>query len=132
MAAESLNEKVTSAAAGAKQSIDEAGKAAANELDKLWGQTVRNRTPDEVVAWVIMGLLVGGVLAQFMKVKRGVAFFLGLVGAILGGIVVHVTKVNLGLGPVLIRFEDLLFSLVGSVLLVVAIRLVTKPKQPKT
>lgn len=134
--AETFNQKVSSATEQAAQSIDETGKAAANKLEQLWeridAKRLKNRTVDEIVAWVIMGLLVGGVLAQFMRVNRVGALALGLGGSLIGGMVVHVAQIDLGLGPVLIRYEDLLFSLAGSLLVILAIRLLMKRKTQKT
>lgn len=135
-AAETVSEKVSAASTQTVQAIDETGKAALSKFEQLWHQIdtqrLKNRTFDEIVAWLIMGLLVGGVLAQFMKMNRMGALALGLIGAFLGGIVVHLAQIDLGLGPVLIRYEDLLFSLLGSVLVVFVIRVLTKRKQPKT
>jgi uncharacterized membrane protein YeaQ/YmgE (transglycosylase-associated protein family) len=67
-----------------------------------------------------------------MRVNRVGALALGLGGSLIGGMVVHVAKIDLGLGPVLIRYEDLLFSMAGSLLVVFAIRLLMKRKTPKT
>jgi len=80
---------------------------------------------------VIMGLLVGGMLNLLTKLKTASTVFFGLTGAFLGGIVAHVTQLNLGLGPVLIRYEDLLFSFAGGLLLVFVARSLMKRKQPK-
>ena len=43
----------------------------------------------------------------------------------------HVTQLNLGLGPVLIRYEDLLLSLVGALFLVFLTRAFMKRKESK-
>lgn len=47
---------------------------------------------------------------------------LGLTGAFVGGMAVHVGRIDFGMGPVLIRYEELLFSLVGAVLLIIGAR----------
>jgi hypothetical protein len=61
--AQSVGEKVSAAASETKEKIQDAGKTAANKLEQLWQrideQRLKNRTPDEIVAWLIMGLLVG-------------------------------------------------------------------------
>ena len=41
----------------------------------------------------------------------------GLVGAFVGGILANVLQLDFGLGPVLIRYEDLICSLVGGFVL---------------
>ena len=131
-----LNRNVSSAAEQASRTIDDTSKAALSKFEQMWQRVderrLKNRTPDEIVAWALMGLLVGGVLAQFMRVNRVGALALGLAGSLLGGMVAHLAQIDLGLGPVLIRYEDLLFSLIGSLLVVFAIRLLLKRKVPKT
>jgi len=45
--------------------------------------------------------------------------------------VAHVTQLDLGLGPVLIRYEDLLFSLAGGVLVLLGVRrFMARKKKP--
>jgi uncharacterized membrane protein YeaQ/YmgE (transglycosylase-associated protein family) len=133
--AQSVEEKASATASAAKETIQEAGKTTASKLDELWRKIdearLKNRTPDEIVAWLIMGLLVGGVLARTTDLRSWRPFVFGLVGAFLGGIVAHVTELDLGLGPVLIRYEDLLFSLVGGVLvLLIARRFMSRKQKP--
>jgi uncharacterized membrane protein YeaQ/YmgE (transglycosylase-associated protein family) len=89
---------------------------------------LKNRTPDELVAWALMGILVGGVLHRFSKLSQGAAIVVGLVGAFIGGIVANVLQLNWGLGPVLIRYEELLCSLIGGVVLFLALRWFTARK----
>ncbi len=105
----------------ATQRIQETGQAAVGKVQSLWQRIderrLKNRTADQIVAWVIMGLLVGGLLFRFGKRGQTVSAFLGLVGAFIGGILANVTQLDLGLGPVLITYEDLLFTLVGGVLI---------------
>jgi uncharacterized membrane protein YeaQ/YmgE (transglycosylase-associated protein family) len=126
---------LASATDDAKQTIENAGKSAMNEIEQLWRkideQRLSHRTRDELVAWVIMGLLAGGLLSLVTKLRRPATLFFGLAGAFFGGLVVHVAQLNLGLGPVLIRYEDLLLSFVGALLLVFLTRLFMKRKESK-
>ena len=83
-----------------------------------------------------MGALVGGVAGSLTRLKPTGAghlgrLFLGLAGAFLGGIVVHVGNFNFGWGPVLIRYEELFFSLVGAILLVALGRIVRSRMKKK-
>jgi len=134
--AESVGEKVDATAESAKQAVADAGKSASKSIESLWERVdaarLKNRTRDEIVAWVIMGLLVGGLLNRATGAKALTAFSLGLVGALIGGIVAHVTAMDFGLGPVLIRYEDLLLSFVGGAVLLVLGRLLLgrKKKSP--
>ncbi len=131
--AESVSEKVDKTAETAKQAVTDAGKTASNKIEDLWARVgearLKNRTPDEIVAWVIMGLLVGGLMNRITGLRPVVSFSLGLLGAFIGGIVAHVTRLNFDWGPVLIRYEDLLMSLVGGAVLMVLGKLILSRKQ---
>ncbi len=116
-----IAEKVDARVNEAKQELRQSGEEARSKMEVLWQRIderrLKNRTPDELVAWVLMGLLVGGMLYRFGRGGQLFSVVLGLVGAFLGGIVAHATQLNLGLGPVLITYEDLLCSLAGGVLI---------------
>jgi len=133
---QTIEEKAGAAASEAKETIQDAGKAATGKLEELWRKIdearLKNRTPDQIVAWLIMGLLVGGTLARTTDLRSWRPFVFGLIGAFLGGIVAHVTELDLGLGPVLVRYEDLLFSLVGGVLVLLLARRFMSRKQKPT
>lgn len=113
----STAQQVGKAATDATQAIQDTGQAAMNNIEVLWQRIdekrLKNRTPDELVAWALMGLLVGGLIYRITKLGQGATIFLGLAGAFLGGIVANIFQFNFGLGPVLIRYEDLICSLVG-------------------
>ena len=117
----STAQQVGTAATEATQAIQDTGQAALNNIEVLWQRIdekrLKNRTPDELVAWALMGLLVGGLIFRLTKMGQGTTILLGLAGAFLGGIVANVAQLNLGLGPVLIRYEELICSLVGGFVL---------------
>lgn len=125
--------KVGTAADEAGKALQDAGRATKNKLEEWWSRIdesrLKNRTRDEIVAWLLMGLLVGGVIARTTGLRLVTAYGLGLVGAFLGGMAVHVSQFDLGLGPVLIRYEDLLFSLVGSLIVVLGARWFVRRKK---
>jgi uncharacterized membrane protein YeaQ/YmgE (transglycosylase-associated protein family) len=104
-----------------------------NQIEILWKRIderrLKNRTPDELVAWVLMGLLVGGLLYRVTRLGQVLTILLGLAGAFLGGIVANVFQLDFGMGPVLIRYEDLICSLVGGFVVVYGLgRLKPGPK----
>ncbi len=111
---------------GARQFIQETGQAAVDRIQTLWQRIdekrIKNRTPDQIVAMVVMGMLAGGLLYRFGKRGQVSSVMLGLVGAFIGGMIANVSKLNLGLGPVLITYEDLLFTLFGAVLIICGAR----------
>jgi uncharacterized membrane protein YeaQ/YmgE (transglycosylase-associated protein family) len=117
-------QQVGAAATQATQAIQDTGQAALNNVELLWQRIdekrLKNRTPDELVAWALMGLLVGGLIFRLTKMGQGSTVLLGLAGAFLGGIVANVFQLNLGLGPVLIRYEDLICSFIGGFVLLYA------------
>jgi uncharacterized membrane protein YeaQ/YmgE (transglycosylase-associated protein family) len=111
--------------------VKEAGNSAADKIKDLWGRIdsgrLQNRTRDEIVAWVIMGVLVGALAGTMTSLKptgigRAARLLWGLAGAFIGGMIVHVAKLDFGWGPVLIRYEELLFAFLGAVLLLVLTR----------
>jgi uncharacterized membrane protein YeaQ/YmgE (transglycosylase-associated protein family) len=106
-----------------------------NNAELIWKRIdekrIKNRTPDEIVAWALMGLLVGGLLSRFTKLSSGATVVVGLVGAFLGGIVSNVLQLDWGLGPVLIRYEELLCSVIGGLVLCFAWRWYRTKAAPK-
>lgn len=82
-----------------------------------------NRTRDENVAFILMGVLVASVAGMFSKVGcTGLGIVgrlgLGLGGAFIGGMVVRIASINYEWGTVTIGYEELLFSLIGAVSIV--------------
>lgn len=131
--AQETKDAVQGAVKDAKGAVEGVGRDVGNSFENLWRRVdegrLKNRTRDEVVAWVIVGLLVGAVAGMMTRLKpTGLGLvgrlLLGLGGACLGGLVGHLTKIDFGMGPVLIRYEELLFSLVGAILLIVVVRMI--------
>ncbi len=110
-------ERVGATATEVTRTIQDTGQSALNQIETLWKRIderrLKNRTPDELVAWGLMGLLVGGLLFRVTKLGQVPTILLGLIGAFLGGIVANVFQLDFGMGPVLVRYEDLICSLVG-------------------
>ena len=110
----------------ARTVIQETGQAAVEKVQTLWQRIdekrLKNRTPDEIVAMVVVGMLTGGLLYRFGKRGQVMSIIFGLIGAFIGGILANVTKLDLGLGPILITYEELLFALLGAVLMICGAR----------
>ena len=124
---DSLSQKTSQTIEETKKAVQDAGQAT---MDDVWRRLdearLKNRSPDEIIAWALMGILVGAVAGVLTSLKSpGKVGYLvsGLVGAFIGGILVNLTKVNFGWGPVLIRYEELLFSLAGAILIVALLKL---------
>ena len=126
-----LLKKTKEAAQETAAAAEQAGRSAVDQAEQFWRRIdaarLRNRTPDEVVAWVLMGMLVGalaGMMSSFKPTGLGKAgrLLLGLAGAFVGGMVVRVTQLDFVWGPVLIRYEELAASLLGAIVLIVLAR----------
>ena len=84
-------------------------------------------SPDEVIAWLVVGALAGSLAGMLVKRrKEGFGHLLnlgiGLVGALIGGLLFKVCDVKLGvLGQVTITFEEVVAGLVGSLIFLAAI-----------
>lgn len=98
-----------------------------------------NRSRDENVAFIFMGVLIGSVAGMFSKVKSsGIGqvgrLLLGLGGAFIGGMVVRVAQIDFGWGTISIGYEKFLFSLLGAIAIVGISRFVSYQmhKKPKS
>jgi uncharacterized membrane protein YeaQ/YmgE (transglycosylase-associated protein family) len=78
-------------------------------------------TVGDIVVWLIVGALAGS-LAGFVVTRKREGFGryvnlgVGLVGALIGGLIFHVFKIDLGLDDLTITFEDLISALLGSMI----------------
>lgn len=128
-----LTKQAQTTAQQAGEAVQDAGRAVAADAEGLWQRIdaarLKNRTPDEIVAWMIMGVLVGAVAGMATSLKPSGwgklgRLLLGLSGAFLGGMVVRTTNLDFGWGFVLIRYEELLVSFLGAILLIVLARFI--------
>jgi uncharacterized membrane protein YeaQ/YmgE (transglycosylase-associated protein family) len=100
-----------------------------------------NISVDQVAAWLIVGALAGslaGILVTGKKEGFGRVLNLtvGLAGALIGGLLFKLLKVNLGiLGGVTISLEEVIEGFLGALVLLGVIWIVKKrmaaKKQPK-
>jgi uncharacterized membrane protein YeaQ/YmgE (transglycosylase-associated protein family) len=90
-----------------------------------------NLTVGQVIVWFVVGALAGtlaGRLVTFKKegLGRWTNIGVGMVGALIGGLIFKVFHINLGLGELKITFQDLVAAFLGSLLFVVIWWLVAK------
>lgn len=123
----SLAQDTTSTTQKSKEAVSQSTKAVSDGVTtlqtKISDNSPLNRTRDENVAFVLMGVLVASVAGMFSKVGCtgwGVAgrLGLGLGGAFIGGMVVRVAEIDFEWGAITIGYEELLFSLLGAVAIV--------------
>jgi uncharacterized membrane protein YeaQ/YmgE (transglycosylase-associated protein family) len=128
----------------AQEVAKEKASAAAEQAKDMWQQIeaarLVHRTPDEIVAWAIIGVLVASVAGMLTSLPasgfgRFGRLLLGLAGSFIGGVVVRIRHIDFGWGPVLIHYEELLFSFLGAVVIVLLPKLIKwrlrKKVQPK-
>jgi uncharacterized membrane protein YeaQ/YmgE (transglycosylase-associated protein family) len=90
-----------------------------------------NLTVGQLIVWLAVGGLAGNLAGRLVTFKReGLGRWtnlgVGMVGALIGGLIFKVFHINLGLGDLKITFEDLLAAFLGSLLFVVIWWLVAK------
>ena len=78
-------------------------------------------TVGKIVVWMIVGALAGtlaGRLATFSKTGYGILtnMGLGMIGALVGGAIFRLFKIDFGLGELKVTFEDLISAFAGSLL----------------
>lgn len=94
-------------------------------------------TIGELIVWLVVGALAGSVTGVLVKRQRegfgrlgnlGV----GLSGALIGGLLFNLFRIDLGLAEVSISLEDLIAALVGSLLFLGAVRLIRRTKERRS
>lgn len=96
-----------------------------------------NITIDQVVTWIIVGALAGSLAGFFVtRKKEGFGRILnlgvGLAGALIGGVVFKLLRINLGiLGEIRVSLEDVIEGFLGSLLLLGAIWFVKRQRAKK-
>ena len=89
-----------------------------------------NITPDEIVAWLIVGALAGSLAGMLVKRRKAGFGYLsnlviGLIGALIGGALFKLLHINLGLlGAVTITSEQIVAGFLGSLLFLAILWLV--------
>ena len=87
----------------------------------------------EVIIWVIVGALSGSLAGSVVTLsKRGFGWkknlYVGLVGALIGGLICNLFKIDFGLGDLKVTFEDLISAFLGALLFVCALNWFNKRK----
>lgn len=139
-AGQPVAERAQQTVAQARADLEHAGQAAKDKVEELWRRVderrLKNRTRDEFVAWFIIGLLAGNMVGLFSLRRttlwqRFEIMAVGLAGAFMGGLAAHLLQLDFGLGPVLIRYEDLLLSMIGGLVLIGGVRWLNSYRRKK-
>jgi len=90
-----------------------------------------NISLDQIIVWLLIGAIAGTLAGAMVKrSKKGFGVFsnlgIGLVGALIGGALFRLFRLDLGLGIISISLEDIVAAFAGSVLFLIALRLLRK------
>jgi uncharacterized membrane protein YeaQ/YmgE (transglycosylase-associated protein family) len=85
----------------------------------------------QIIVWLLIGAIAGTLAGAMVKrSKKGFGVFsnlgIGLVGALIGGILFRLFRLDLGLGSISISLEDIIAAFVGSILFLIVLRLFRK------
>lgn len=90
----------------------------------------------QVIVWIIVGGFAGTLAGRVVTLKkeglgRWMNFLVGIVGALLGGTLFKLFRINFGLGDLKVTFEDLIAAFVGSLLVIFVWRIIAKIRANK-
>jgi uncharacterized membrane protein YeaQ/YmgE (transglycosylase-associated protein family) len=96
-----------------------------------------NFTLGQFIVWLIVGSLAGTWAGRLVTLKkeglgRWTNLGVGMIGALIGGLIFKIFHINLGLGDLKVTFDDLIAALAGSLVFVVAWWLVGKFRRWRT
>ena len=91
----------------------------------------------KIIVWLILGGLAGSFVGAILQRKKeGFGYWknllIGLVGALIGGAIFWVFKIDLGLNAINVSAEDLVAAIGGSFLFTIILWFVRKSKAKKT
>ena len=87
----------------------------------------------QIIVWLIVGAIAGALAGLIVKrTKQGFGKFtnlgIGLVGAVIGGVLFRLFGIDLGLGAISVSLEDIVAALLGSIIFLILLRLLRKRK----
>ena len=93
-------------------------------------------TVEQVIVWVIVGAMAGsfvGMLATRSKEGYGrlANLAIGMAGALIGGVMFKLLKIDLGLSKIKFSAEDLATAVIGAIILLIAMWLFGKVRKKK-
>lgn len=83
---------------------------------------------EQLVVWLLIGAVAGYIAGTLLR-GRGYGtlgnMLIGLVGAVIGGVIFSVLGIDLQLPEFTFRVADLLVATVGAIILILLVRLIT-------
>ncbi len=88
-------------------------------------------TISQIISWIIVGFLAGSLIGMILKgSKRGFGLWgnlaIGLVGAIIGGLIFSFLKIDFGLSDITISAADVVHALIGAFIFVIILSFVRR------
>jgi uncharacterized membrane protein YeaQ/YmgE (transglycosylase-associated protein family) len=96
-----------------------------------------NISPDEVIAWLIVGALAGSLAGMIVTRHRAgfgriLNLVVGLIGAVIGGVLFKVLHLNLGvIGSITITSEEVVEAFIGALIFLTLVWFVRKMRSTK-
>jgi uncharacterized membrane protein YeaQ/YmgE (transglycosylase-associated protein family) len=87
----------------------------------------------QILVWIIVGGFAGTLAGRAVTLKkqglgRWTNLVVGMAGAVIGGELFSLFKIDLGLGELKVSFEDLVAAFLGSLLLIFVWRIIARTK----
>jgi uncharacterized membrane protein YeaQ/YmgE (transglycosylase-associated protein family) len=85
----------------------------------------------EIIVWIIVGGFAGTLAGRAVTFKkeglgRWMNLLVGMAGAVVGGALFRLFRIDLGLGQLKVTFEDLIAAFLGSLLVIFVWRMLAK------
>ena len=93
-------------------------------------------TLSKIIVWLVVGALAGTLVGAIVKGRKGgYGFFqnlgIGLVGALIGGVVFALFNIDLGLGQIAVTATDVIAAILGTFAFLGVVGIIKKRKKPK-
>jgi uncharacterized membrane protein YeaQ/YmgE (transglycosylase-associated protein family) len=105
------------------------------EISRSIRATKRRRRMNvgQIIVWVIVGGFAGTLAGRAVTFKkeglgRWMNLLVGMVGAVIGGELFKLFRINFGLGELKVTFEDLIAAFLGSLLVILLWRTLARLK----
>ncbi|MBV9391002.1 MAG: GlsB/YeaQ/YmgE family stress response membrane protein [Verrucomicrobia bacterium] len=87
----------------------------------------------QIIVWIIIGGFAGAFAGRAMTRKREgfgrwINLLVGMVGAVVGGELFKLFRIDLGLGDFKVSFEDLIAAFLGSILVILIWRVLARSR----
>jgi uncharacterized membrane protein YeaQ/YmgE (transglycosylase-associated protein family) len=87
----------------------------------------------QIIVWIIVGGFAGTLAGRVVTWKKeGLGLWanllVGMIGAVIGGVLFKLFRIDFGLGELKVTFEDLIAAFLGSLLVIFAWRIIARLK----